>query len=280
MKMKTETASARSLPRQMGVAMTLAGLLASGASAWAQATAPTPSFAAAKPTPSPGATDLSSLGRRLQALYPSTRFGEIHPTAWPGVYEVAMGANLAYVDASGQYFLFGHLYDMKSQRDLTSERKDTIARVDFKSLPLADALKEVRGQGRRVLAIFSDPDCPYCRRLESELKDLNDVTIHTFLLPLASLHPEARAKAVGVWCASDPLQAWRNLMLHDQTPPGADCVHPVDRNVALAERLGINGTPTLIAGDGRLMPGAASRQQIETWLARDPASPQAAGDRP
>ena len=220
----------------------------------------------------PTTPELTSLIGRLQALYPSTRFGEIRPTPWPGVFEVAMGANLAYVDASGQYFLFGHLYDMKAQRDLTAERKDTLARIDFNALPLADAIKDVRGRGSRALAIFSDPDCPHCRRLEAELKGLSDVTIHTFLMPIASLHPQARAKAIAVWCAKDRLGAWQALMTRDQVPPSADCAHPVDRNVALAERLGVTGTPTLVAADGRVLPGAASAEQINAWLSRSTTS--------
>jgi len=233
----------------------------------------------------PVAPELSSLSQRLQALYPSTRFGEIRPTAWPGVFEVAMGANLAYVDASGQFFLFGHLYDMKAQRDLTAERKDTLARIDFGALPLADAIKDVRGRGSRAIAIFSDPDCPYCRRLEAELKGLSDITIHTFLMPIASLHPQARAKAIAVWCAKDRLAAWQALMTRDQAPPAADCAHPVDRNVALAERLGVTGTPTLVAADGRVLPGAASAEQIQAWLSRstvsaDSPAAQATGKAP
>lgn len=181
--------------------------------------------ALAQPSQPPTTPELTSLIGRLQALYPSTRFGEIRPTPWPGVFEVAMGANLAYVDASGQYFLFGHLYDMKAQRDLTAERKDTLARIDFNALPLADAIKDVRGRGSRALAIFSDPDCPHCRRLEAELKGLSDVTIHTFLMPIASLHPQARAKAIAVWCAKDRLGAWQALMTRDQVPSSADCAH-------------------------------------------------------
>ena len=166
-------------------------------------------------TAQPNTAAINEMSGRLQALYPSTRFGAVNPTPWPGVFEVVMGANLAYVDHSGQYFLFGHLYDMKSQRDLSAERKDTLARIDFNALPLADAMKEVRGNGSRVLAIFSDPDCPYCRRLETELRGLDDVTIHTFLMPLASLHPAARGKAVSVWCATDSLATWQALMLRD-----------------------------------------------------------------
>ena len=177
-----KTTDARLALRALAAKATLAAALTTclTVTAWAQ------------PSQPPTTPELTSLIGRLQALYPSTRFGEIRPTPWPGVFEVAMGANLAYVDASGQYFLFGHLYDMKAQRDLTAERKDTLARIDFNALPLADAIKDVRGRGSRALAIFSDPDCPHCRRLEAELKSLSDVTIHTFLMPIASLHPQAR----------------------------------------------------------------------------------------
>jgi thiol:disulfide interchange protein DsbC len=214
----------------------------------------------------------TTMAERLQALYPATRFGAVNSTQWPGVFEVVMGANLAYVDQSGQYFLFGHLYDMKAQRDLTAERKDSLARIEFSSLPLADAVKEVRGTGARTLAIFSDPDCPYCRRLEAEMKSLTDITIYTFLMPLASLHPDARSKAIAVWCSKDRVAAWHALMWRDEKISAKECPHPVDRNVALGDRLGISGTPTLVAADGRVLPGAASNTQIEAWLARATAS--------
>ena len=253
----------------------LAGLLAA---AIAGSSAAQPSMATAAPDGMASAANTASaaneIGKRLQAQYPSTRFGAVNTTPWPGVFEVVMGANLAYVDLSGQYFLFGHLYDMKSQRDLTAERKDTLARIDFDALPLADAIKEVRGNGSRVLAIFSDPDCPYCQKLETDLRTLTNVTIYTFLMPLVSLHPAAHSKAVSVWCAKDRSAAWHATMWRGEAVPEADCPHPVDRNVALGERLGINGTPTLIAADGRMLPGAASKEQIEAWLLRSAASAQ------
>lgn len=214
----------------------------------------------------------TTMAERLQALYPATRFGAVNSTQWPGVFEVVMGANLAYVDETGQYFLFGHFYDMKAQRDLTAERKDSLARIEFSTLPLADAVKEVRGTGARTVAIFSDPDCPYCRRLEAEMKSLTDITIYTFLMPIASLHPEARSKAISVWCSRDRVAAWHALMWRDEKISAKECPHPVDRNVALGDRLGISGTPTLVAADGRVLPGAASNAQIEAWLARSTAS--------
>jgi thiol:disulfide interchange protein DsbC len=219
----------------------------------------------------------AAIAERLKDLYPATRFGEVNSTAWPGVFEVVMGSNLAYVDASGQYFMFGHLYDMKVQRDLTAERKDLLTRVEFAALPLDDALKEVRGTGVRKVAIFSDPDCPYCRKLEAAIKSLTDVTLYTFLMPIASLHPDARGKAIAVWCAKDRVQAWHAVMWRDEAVSARECAHPVDRNVALGERLGISGTPTLVAADGRMLAGAANLAQIEAWLGRSTAGAEGPG---
>lgn len=225
----------------------------------------------------------AGLREMLQTRYPGTAFGAVQSTPWPGVYEVALGSQLAYVDATGQYFIFGHLFDLQAQRDLTSERLERTARVDVASLPLQDSLREVRGTGARTLIVFSDPDCPFCRKLESELKALANVTLHTFLMPLASLHPQARARAIAIWCSSDRNRAWQAAMLRNETPKAKDCPNPVDRNIALGERLGITGTPTLIAADGRVIQGALSLAQIEAWLMRGSASaevPAAARPQP
>lgn len=208
----------------------------------------------------------AALAKRLHELYPATQFSTVTESALPGIYEVVMGRNIAYTDERGKYFLFGHLFDMPAQRDLTAERKDLLGRVDFAQLPLKDAIKTVRGKGTRVLAVFSDPDCPYCRKLEPELVKLDDVTIYTFLMPLIQLHPDARNKAIAIWCAADRAKAWSALMLKNLEPAKTDCENPIDRNVALGEQYQINGTPTLVAGDGRVMPGAAGAAQIEAWL--------------
>ena len=123
-----------------------------------------------------------------------------------------MGKNAAYTDATGRYFVFGHLFDMKEQRDLTAERVEKAARIAFGELPLADAIKTVRGKGERVLAVFSDPDCPYCRRLEAELDKLDNVTLYTFPYPLEGLHPEAKDKSIAVWCAAESRAGLGRLM--------------------------------------------------------------------
>lgn len=208
-----------------------------------------------------------SLHQRLQQMYQATRIERVEASEIPGLHEVVMGQNSAYTDTSGRYFVFGHLFDMQTQRDLTAERLEQQQRVAFAQLPLSDAIKTVRGKGERVLAVFSDPDCPYCRRLEGELAKIDNVTLYTFAYPLESLHPEAKAKAVAVWCAPDRARAWAELMKTGKVPGKRPCDHPIDRNIALARQLGIQGTPTLFSADGRVLPGAASSERIEQWLA-------------
>lgn len=208
-----------------------------------------------------------ALEQRLHERYPATQIERVQASEIPGLYEVMIGRNPAYTDATGRYFVFGHLFDLQTQRDLTAERLAAQQRVAFADLPLSDAIQTVRGAGERVLAVFSDPDCPYCRRLEDELAKLDNVTVYTFAYPLESLHPQARDKAVAVWCAPDRARAWAELMQTGKAPPRRSCAHPVERNIALAQRLGIQGTPTLLSADGRLLPGAATSERIEQWLA-------------
>lgn len=203
----------------------------------------------------------------LHLRYPATQFGAVTPAPLPGLFEVVMGKNIIYTDESGRYFLFGHLYDMQLQRDLTAEIKEQVARIDFAALPLKDAVVRIKGKGTRKLEVFSDPDCPYCRNLEQEIALLDDVTVYTFLFPVESLHPNAAGKSLSVWCSKDASGAWEKLMVQGKNLPVADCDNPLARNVALAESLDIHGTPTLISEDGRMLPGAAPVAEIEKFLA-------------
>jgi thiol:disulfide interchange protein DsbC len=206
------------------------------------------------------------LSATLKRLYPGTAFDAVAPSPLPGLAEVVMGANVAYVDGSGRYFLFGRLFDMATQRDLTAERIEHLSAIDFGVLPLEAAIKTVRGTGARILAVFSDPDCPHCRTLEHALAELDDVTVYTFLYPLEALHPGARNRAIAVWCAPDRPKAWSDLMLRGAAPPTGACSHPIDRIAALGAKLKVLGTPTLFAGDGRRTVGAQSVPELDAWL--------------
>lgn len=204
---------------------------------------------------------------RLKSLYPNTQFASMSQSPIAGLTEVVMGENVAYVDGSGRYFLFGHVYDMQEGKDLTAALPAKLSpSIDFAALPLEDAIVNVQGSGKRKLAVFSDPDCPYCQQLAKALVQLNDVTIYTFLMPLDELHPNARKRSVAVWCAPDRSSAWLALMERGIAPKHANCKNPLERNAALASRLGVHGTPAMFAEDGRRMAGTAPASRLDAFL--------------
>ena len=214
----------------------------------------------------PTAGNAPEVAARLAALYPRTRITAVNTTEVSGLYEVVMESNTAYTDRQGRYFVFGHLYDMREQRDLTSERPEPVRKLTFPQALLANAIKVVKGNGSRIFAVFSDPECEYCRRLEKELATLTDVTIYKFLYPLESLHPSAKSKAIAIWCAPDPAKAWADALLAGTTPQLRACPNPVNDNLVLGGALGVAGTPTMIAADGRVLPGAVSAATLDAWL--------------
>lgn len=190
-------------------------------------------------------------------------------TPVPGVYEVRSGLDIIYVDREGQFaFVEGHLLDLKANRDLTQDRLDAAARIDFKALPFDLALKTVRGSGTRQLAIFEDPTCPYCRALHTLLDQLDDVTIYTFPFPVLSAESDGKARAA--LCATDRERAWRELMASGHAPNARPCATQVDKVIALGNRLDVRGTPTVFFSDGRRSQGAVPPDQFMNMLKQTP----------
>ncbi len=182
-----------------------------------------------------------------------------------GLFEVVVDNQIVYVDESVDHVFAGHVYDTRTQDDLTSKRSEEVLRVDFSALPLQWAFKVVRGDGSRPVAIFEDPNCPYCKRLEHELRTLKNTTIYVFLYPILS--DDSVAKSKQIWCSKDPAGAWYKMMVDGQAPEkAADCKTPIDDVMALGQRLSVTGTPTLIFADGRRAPGMISLDRAEQML--------------
>ena len=185
------------------------------------------------------------------------------------LYEVVgRGNRIFYTDAKGEFGLMGNLIDLKTRTNLTQQRQDELNVVDFAQLPLDKAIVKVKGDGSRKIAIFTDPDCPFCKRLEQELAKVSNVTVYVFLFPLPQLHPDASRKARAVWCAPDRAKAWDALMLEGKEPaaPGPECRDPIADLAKVAGAVGIQGTPGLVFANGKLVPGAISAEEIERLL--------------
>ncbi len=208
---------------------------------------------------------LAELQNKLKAKLPQTRITSIAPTPVEGIYEVQMEKNIAYVDKSGEYFIFGHLFEISTSKDITATKLEDLNRIDVAHLPTKDALKFVRGDGSRVLRVFADPECGYCKQLEQTLAKVTDITVYVYLLPI--LGQQSTTQANDIWCAKDRNMAWLNKMIRNQRPVSAPtCTTPVERNLVLSKQLGIQGTPFLIAANGKTVGGALPADKLEDLL--------------
>lgn len=202
-----------------------------------------------------------------------------------GLYEVtvqgAEGPVLLYTDAAAEVVLVGKLYDSASGVNLTEVRMRELTTIDWNSLPFHWALTMKRGDGRRQIAIFSDPNCRFCERFERDLARVDDITVHIFMYPI--VNPESVRQTKAVWCSPDRVKAWNDLMLERIEPAAApDCGNPVDELVALGRRLGATSTPTWFLRNGEMNAGAMRMSELIPMLdvdARQVAKPKASGSR-
>jgi thiol:disulfide interchange protein DsbC len=210
--------------------------------------------------------DEAAIRKSFQDKLPEAKVDKITKTDFGGLYEVVIQDQIIYTDAKGSFILQGSLVDLKSGTNVTADRKSELSRVNFDVLPLDLAFKVVKGNGTRKMAVFSDPDCPFCRRLEMSLGKITDVTIYYFLYPIDSLHPEAREKSKAIWCAPDRVKAWNDYMINGVTPIAADCENPLAKIGEFGSKYRISGTPTIFFANGRRVPGAAPTEQLEKML--------------
>ncbi len=221
----------------------------------------------------------------FEGRFPGTKVLDVRPTPVTGIYEVFVGDRIVYSDASGDHLIIGNLIDTRSKADLTQASMDVRGKIDFKALPFDKAIKVVKGNGSRQLAVFEDPDCPYCQKLEQELLSIRDVTEYIFLFPIDQLHPQATRHARDIWCSKDAAQAWSAWLVEKKVPATAPATcknDPIGELAKLGDKLNINGTPTSFLVDGRRVGGAVPLDELEKELtaASGPASKPAAGIAP
>lgn len=219
----------------------------------------------------PALADERQIRQAVEAKLDGVKVDGVQATPIPGVFEVRFqsrdGPQIVYSDAQGTYLFTGHLIDAKSDRDLTEERLQKLTAIDFGSLPLDLAVKVQRGNGKRVLAMFTDPYCPYCRRLEQALLQLDDITVYVFMYPV--IRPDNADHSRAVWCSKDRAKAWLDLAAADKPKvpaAAANCANPVDRVLELGRSLRVRSTPTLYFANGERAEGGMQIGQMRAKL--------------
>jgi len=196
-----------------------------------------------------------------------TKVESVVKAGYLGLYEVYADGTIFYTDEkSSAIIVGGNLIDAKTMKNVTDERMKKLTAIKFGDLPLERAIKQVRGDGKRVLASFEDPNCGYCKRLAKDMQKLDNVTVYTFLYPILS--EDSLRKSKQIWCAADRAKAWNDWMVDGKAPPAKeDCdTSAVTKNQEFGRKLNISGTPTLFFGDGERVPGAVPLARIEQKL--------------
>ncbi|MBF0290756.1 MAG: DsbC family protein [Nitrospinae bacterium] len=214
--------------------------------------------------PYPAQAGENEIRQMLESKFPNKgKIEHIIKTPYSGLYEILIGDQLIYADERGEYLFDGSVIEVKSRANITEERHSKLIRVDFDNLPFDLAVKKVKGNGKRKLALFTDPNCEYCKRLEKELTKVSDITLYIFLYPIFQGSDEI---VRNVSCSKDPVNAWDDLMLNGIAPASAVCKTFTDKVLALGKKLRMKGTPNLIFANGMRAPGYLSVEELEKSL--------------
>ncbi len=219
---------------------------------------------------------LETVQKGLRHTFPrakSLQIKEIRPASAPGYCEVVVSTgakrqNIVYVSHNGRFLFLGQLFDLQTGRNLTRARLSELNRLSPAELKkLEEVVAFTAGQGPKTLYLVTDPDCPFCKRMEKVLDSLlkeGQITVKVILYPLERLHPQAKKKCIAIICDH---KGWSGLLegyvSENQCPEGEKKVSAAQK---LLPQLGVRGTPAIILPDGRLLPGAKSRQQLEMIL--------------
>ena len=220
------------------------------------------------------APDTARVADAVRRALPGTTISAVRAAPLPGLLEVVAGRNVFYTDVGGRFLVIGSIYDLATAQDLTAQRKSELTRIAWEQLPLADAIRF--GSGPRKLAVFLDPDCPWCRKLHEGLHEIDDIEVYVFLFPVEALHPGVREKSIRILCATDPRAALDHALRGEAitgTKNCADAAPRIDTITRFAQAQGIAGTPTLVAPDGRVHGGYLAPDALRAWL--DSSTPRA-----
>jgi len=212
------------------------------------------------------AGDFHAVTDKISKAFPNITIDDVRKSPISGLYEITVGKDVFYSDLSGEHVMFGgQIVETSTQRNLTRERMQELSRIDWNILPLEKAIVSGDKNAKLKVAVFTDPDCPFCQRLEKELKQAKGIKVYTFLYPLP-MHPDARGKSEAIWCSKNRHETLLKVILDRANPQVEKCDTPLDDIAELGNRLNVTGTPTLFSGDGRMSAGWKTADQLKDWL--------------
>jgi thiol:disulfide interchange protein DsbC len=210
--------------------------------------------------------DADSIKKELTKKFPTVQVDRVTKTTYGGLYEVFAGNEIFYTDDNVTFLVLGNIVDTQTKANITEARLQKLTAIKFDDLPLNQAIKLVRGNGSRKIAVFEDPNCGYCKKFEQDLNSLENVTAYIFPYPILS--PDSMEKSKSIWCSTDKLKAWQDLMLRSKAPTAAGtCENPIEKVLAFGQKLRVTGTPTTFFEDGERLAGAIPKDALETKIA-------------
>lgn len=210
--------------------------------------------------------DLSKLQAALGGATPDS----INPSSMPGLYEVVFGSQVLYLSEDGRFTIQGDIIDLNAGKNLTAAKRDQLR------VKAVDDLGEENmvvfapdKEAKHTITVFTDIDCPYCRRMHQEIKTLNQsgIKVRYLLYPRAGIGSESYDKSVAVWCSADPQDALtRAKQGEDIGSESKSCPNPVQTHFDLGQQVGIRGTPSIILESGEMIPGYVPAPRLVQML--------------
>ena len=210
----------------------------------------------------------------LKKQVPEAPVDSVRKLPYGNLYEVVANGEIFYTDDKASFLVLGQVIDLKTKENITEARMRQVNAIKWDTLPLDNAIKIVRGNGSRKVAMFEDPNCGYCKRMERDILGLNDITVYVFLYPILSA--DSMEKSKQIWCSSDRAKTWIDHMARDAAVAGdSSCnTSALDKNLALGHEKRVQGTPTIIFENGERVPGAMPAAEFEKKLAESTQPPK------
>ncbi|CAC9963529.1 Thiol:disulfide interchange protein DsbC [uncultured Gammaproteobacteria bacterium] len=211
--------------------------------------------------------------KNLVPIFGNINQQDIIETPFNGVYEIIFNNPISsqFVSADGKYLIKGDIIDLKTFASLKpSTRVKTLKQNLINAIDDKDKVIFKSKNEKYIIHVFTDVDCPFCKKLHQQMPEMNalGITIKYLASPLASLHPTAQGKMEKIWCAKDKVKAMNDYKNKDIIPDVKKCDNPVAQQLLLSQRLGVNGTPAIFLSDGTHVPGYMPAKKLLQTIKR------------